>query len=45
MANFDDIHDDQFHTGYAPTIVLIENGQVVQKYPGNNFSTVISFLS
>ena len=44
VADFDAIHDNQFHTGYAPTIVLIENGQVVLKFPGNNFTTVMSFV-
>ena len=31
-------------TGYVPTILLVDKGEVVEKFAGNDYAKIIAFL-
>ena len=34
----------EWDTGYAPTVVLIEKGEVKEKFAGNDYSKIDAFI-
>ena len=36
--------EKDWSTGYVPTILLVENGAVVEKFSGNDYQKILKFL-
>lgn len=34
----------EYSTGYVPTTLLVQDGKVIEKYAGNNYSKIVKFL-
>jgi hypothetical protein len=45
VADFDKCGRKEWSTGYVPTIVLIDNGEVVEKFAGNDYAKIEKFTS
>jgi hypothetical protein len=39
VGDFDVLKKDEFSTGYVPTILLVEDGQIKEKYAGNDYTS------
>ena len=44
MGDFDALARPEFSTGYVPTILLVEDGKLVDKFAGNNYRKILQFL-
>ena len=44
LGDADVMKRPDFSTGYVPTILLVEDGKVAQKFVGNDYSKIYEFL-
>ena len=45
LADYDKVKCAEFSTGYVPTVLLkIENGEVKEKFAGNDYAKILAFV-
>ena len=44
MGDFDALNRPKFSTGYVPTVLLIDNGKVVEKFAGNDYKKILQHV-
>ena len=44
VGDFDRLNRAEFSTGYVPTILLIDKGQIADKFSGNDYEKIKRFL-